>query len=254
MFDARSEPPARHTARPSDPPPVNAFARRALAALDGLEVRRVGDGEEREALMRFRYDCYRAAGHVAPCESGRIEDEYDDVPGVMRFAVAHEGRVVSSVRLNFIDRDRRRSMSVATFPDVLHPMLDMGFAMIDPTRFTIDSAVSRELPALPYLTLRVVIMACMHFGSDYALSLIRPAHRAFYERVFGAAELAGERACESVSFPVCLHAIDMGLRLPDMCRKYPFFHAMADECETLFGPASPLTHTAKPTAREAIGA
>lgn len=252
MFDAPGQPYTERTTKPATPPPVNAFARKALAALDELEIRRVGD-EDREALMRFRYDCYRAAGHVGPCESRRIEDDYDDAPGVMRFALVHGGRVVSSVRLNFVDRTQRRSMSVSTFPDVLHPMLDMGFTVIDPTRFTIDPSVSRDLPALPYLTLRVVVMAATHFGSDYTLSLIRPAHAAFYKRIFGAAELADARECSNVSFPVCLLATDMELCLAQMCRKYPFFHAMPEECETLFGPASPTTRTTSATARTALG-
>ena len=234
--------------------PLNAFARRALAALDEIEIRAVGAGEDREELLRFRYDCYRAAGHVADCPTGKVEDAYDDAPGALRFALVHRDRIVSSVRLNFVTRDERRAMSVATFPDVLNPMLDIGFTMIDPTRFTIDPAVSRDLPALPYLTLRIATVAAIHFSPDYVLSLVRPTHVAFYQRVFSAAKLADTRECKSVNFPVCLHATDIPLSLPDICRKYPFFHALEEERLALFGAVPEVTRRVRPTARAALDA
>ena len=76
------------------------------------------------------------------------------------------------------------SPSSEMFADVLHPELDRGKVIIDPTRFVADPDKARTFPELPYVTVRLGYVACEYFNADIGLAIVRPEHQAFYRRVF----------------------------------------------------------------------
>lgn len=214
----------------------SAFSRRMLERLNEIEVRPVGFGEDREAVYRFRYAAYRAAGHMRANAARLVHDEHDDAPGAMLFALHHRGRMVSSIRFNLVTPDNRTGMSRLAFPDIVEPMLDRGETIIDPTRFAVCPSEGRELPQLSYVTVRLAAMACAHFRTDHAFSLVRPSHAAFYRKVFASEPIGEERPCPGVEFRVCLLTSRMRETYRHVLRRQPFFHSLESERRMLFGP------------------
>jgi hypothetical protein len=146
------------------------------------------------------------------------------------------------------------SPSVELFGDVLHPELDKGQVFIDSTRFVADPEKARNLPELPYVTVRLGSMAGVHFGADYGLAIVRPEHQAFYRRVF-----LQETWCEPRLYPGLVKPVGlMAAHLPTVREKvlvrFPFLRSSAFERRMLFqrkgerhsSPAailSPIEHT-----------
>jgi hypothetical protein len=138
-----------------------------------------------------------------------------------------------------------------SFPDVLSPLLDQGQSFIDPSRFTADYEASLAYPALPFLTLRIAVMATEYFRTDACLALVRREHSAFYRRVFGSVELADARAYPGLAFPVVLFSSVAGMTRSYIYERYPFFRSTEAEREQLFSQSDlrgfqyPLPTTAR---------
>jgi hypothetical protein len=115
-------------------------------------------------------------------------------------------------------------------------MLDRGMTFTDPTRFTADREASLAFPALPYLTLRLALMASEHFSVDYCLSSVRPEHASFYRRVFLCEQMGPERVYNGLSFPIVLMATHVPTALPRVVERFPFFLSTPEERRKLFGP------------------
>src|SRR5690606_18798556 len=109
-------------------------------------------------------------------------DAYDDAENCYCFGVTIDGQLVSSVRLHIATAANPTSPSAAIWPEVLGKIISDGGSYIDPSRFTADHDASLAYPALPYLTLRMAVMACEHFKATYCISSVRPEHAPFYKR------------------------------------------------------------------------
>ena len=83
------------------------------------------------------------------------------------------------------------------FPDELNAFLDAGMTLIDPVRLAADPEIWSEMPAIPYLTLRLATMATDYFQADRCLQMVKPAHAAFYKRVFDADFVASPKSAQS---------------------------------------------------------
>ncbi|HTM79427.1 MAG TPA: hypothetical protein VL133_17580, partial [Devosia sp.] len=135
--------------------------------------------------------------------------------------------------------------------EILGGIIEGGGSYIDPSRFTADHDASLAFPALPYLTLRIAVMACKHFAATYCISSVRPEHAAFYKRVFGSTQLAGEGYWGELTFPVCLYASFLPTMYPRTLARYPFFMSTEEERENLFGTSPKPMAAIRPTARMA---
>ena len=124
-------------------------------------------------------------------------------------------------------------------PDVLEPLLARGETFIDPSRFTADYEASLAYPALPFLTLRIAVMATVHFRATMCLALVRPEHTAFYRRVFQSEDIGGEvRTYPGLAFPVSLFGARVEQkRHHSIFSRYPFFMSTEEEREKLFARA-----------------
>src|SRR5665213_1025827 len=109
------------------------------------------------------------------------------------------------------------------------PLLDEGQSFIDPSRFTADYDASLAYPALPFLTLRIAVMATEYFAATACLALVRPEHGPFYKRVFGAVEMSDVREYPGLAFPVVLYSSNSTINLQQIYRRYPFFRSTHDE-------------------------
>ena len=138
------------------------------------------------------------------------------------------------------------SPSTDVFGDILLDRIAAGESFVDPSRFAADSEWSATLRVLPYLTLRLAVVACEYFKPTYCLTAIKPEHSAFYQRIFrvrtgGRAEILPGPDGAGVSLPVkCAD------NLQSTIERFPFFNSTAYEQRLLFsrpqrGELAPLT-------------
>lgn len=227
------------------------FAMTLIDLLDRVQYRRVSVEDQFDPVYRLRYEAYRREDFI-PINSQQItRDAYDDAANCYCFGVYIDDQLVSSIRLHIATPADPTSPSRGIWPDVLGDILDKGGSYIDPSRFTADHDASLAFPALPYLTLRMAVMACEHFKATYCISSVRPEHAPFYRRVFGSTQLAGEGFWGELAFPVCLYASYIPEMYPRVITRYPFFNSTAEERAVLFGPEHGRTTAINPTARQA---
>lgn len=232
-------------------PPVSRFAGTLMDILDRVEYSRVSKDEIDNPVYRLRYEAYRREESVPFNDAGVVVDDLDDAPNCMAFGVYIDGKLASSLRVHHLSARHRMSPSMKVCPDVLGPLLDRGETFIDPSRFTADYEASLAYPALPFLTLRIAVMASVHFHASCCLALVRPEHTAFYRRVFGSEEMCQPRSYPGLTFPVALFGAYVATKLPTTLQRYPFFRSTDAERQELFAPERSGSPAVAPTARVA---
>jgi hypothetical protein len=227
------------------------FATSLIDLLDRVHYRRVSVEEQFDPVYRLRYEAYRRENFI-PINSQRItRDQYDEAPNCHCFGVYIDDRLVSSIRLHVVSAAQPISPSRIIWPDVLGGLVDGGGSYIDPSRFTADHDASLEFPALPYLTLRVAVMACEYFRTSHCISSVRPEHGPFYRRVFGLEQMAGLGYWGELTFPVCLFGARVEVIYDRVMNRFPFFMSTPEERQALFAPGQQPVPAIAPTARQA---
>jgi hypothetical protein len=233
---------------------VSDFVGTLIDLLDRVEYRRVDPRHLSDPVYRLRYEAYRREEFIPMNSSGLVRDEFEDLANAHCYGIYIDGALVSSLRFHYLDRDNPVSPSQSVFPDVLNPLIEAGETMIDPGRFTADFEASLAYPALPFLTLRIAVMATYHFNVRHCLATVRPEHVAFYRRVFNSTELAAARYYHGLRFPMVLYSCNVPVVYPRLLERYAFFGSTVEERAALFDPVRegriPLI---RPSVREAIG-
>lgn len=225
------------------------FALTLIDLLDRVQYRRVSVDEQFDPVYRLRYEAYRREEFI-PVNSQQItRDAYDDAPNCYCFGVYIDSRLVSSIRLHIVSAEQPISPSRQIWPDVLGGIIDGGGSYVDPSRFTADHDASLEFPALPYLTLRMAVMACEYFNATYCISSVRPEHGPFYKRVFGLEQMAGIGYWGELTFPVCLYGARVQVIYDRIMDRFPFFMSTPEERSVLFGATGQSLPAIGPTAR-----
>jgi hypothetical protein len=207
---------------------------RGGALLDRIEYRLIETPEEKDQLYLMRYRAYTHGGLIPPSESERYSDRYDDAPDARTFGIYVDGELYSSIRLHVLTSERRMSCTTELFGDVLHPRLDKGEVFIDPARFVADPEKAQRFPEVPYLTVRLVFLACEYFNADTGLALVRPAHQAFYRRVFLNETIAEPRPFPNALAKVGLMASDFRTVREKVLARFPIMRSSAFERRMLF--------------------
>ncbi len=214
--------------------PISRFAGSLIDIMDRVEYSRVRMDVTDNPIYRLRYDAYRREEFVPFNDAGVVVDDLDGTPNAFCYGIHIDGELVSSIRIHHVTPEHRHGPSMKSCPDVLNPLLDMGQTFIDPSRFTADYEASLAYPALPFLTLRIAVMATDYFNTTSCLALVRREHAAFYRRVFGAVEMSDTRIYPGLSFPVILYGSNAAINLQQIYRRFPFFRSTEDEQEQLF--------------------
>lgn len=220
---------------------------RSSELLDHVDYRLAQTPAEKEEVYNLRYRAYLREGAVEPSADARVTDQYDDAPNAWTFGVYLHRELYSSVRISVVTSEWRMSCSVEAFGDVLHPRLDRGETIIDPTRFVADPEKVKRFPELPYVTLRLAYLACEYFHADLGLALVRAEHQAFYRRVFMHETIAEPRFFPGLLKPVGLMAADFPTLHEKVFKRYPCMRSSAFECRALFqrsGERHPPSDTA----------
>lgn len=209
------------------------FAQRLMRILDDIEYRRIETGEDMEDIARLRYKAYKAA-EVLPVSGSSLIDEADFDDHAYVFGVYYFEELVSTIRLHHVTPDHRVSQSAGVFPDAMEDFLNAGLTLIDPARFAADPAVAAELPVIPYITLRPSIVAAAYFKADRVLQHVRPAHAAFYKRVFYADTVVERRMADIYGFELTLLATNTHTTGDRLLKRYPFFDSGIHERRLMF--------------------
>ena len=213
---------------------ISRFAGTLIDILDRVEYSRVRMDVMDNQIYKLRYEAYRREEFVPFNDQGTVHDDLDGTPNSYAYGIHIDGELVSSIRIHHLTSEWRKSPSMKTHPEVLHPLLDQGRHFIDPSRFTADYEASLAYPALPFLTLRIAVMATDYFNASGCLALVRREHAAFYRRVFGSVELGEARAYPGLSFPTVLYNSDSAINLQQIYRRFPFFRSTFAEQHALF--------------------
>src|SRR6476646_9995856 len=207
---------------------------RSADPLEHVDYRLAESPEEKDEIYRLRYRAYLREGAILPSESQRVTDRYDDEPNNFTFGVYYRGELYSSIRISVLCGKWRGSPSSEMFSEMLHPYLDRGKTIIDPTRFVADPDKARLFPELPYVTVRLGYVACAHFNADIGLANVRPEHRAFYRKVF-----LQEPWGEPRLYPGLIKAVGlMAAKYPEIkervFQRFPYMRSSAFERRMLF--------------------
>lgn len=228
-----------------------AFERSVLELLDRVEYRRCDNGEDKEAVYRLRYKANHAHGVLGEMEDQRLSDELDEKSNCYCFGIFIDGNLVSSVRLSHLSLAMPYAPIMTVFSDMLTPRLARGETFIDPSRLVVDP----DLPvnrALPYVTLRLAVMALTYFDCTSCVSMVREEHTGFYNRIFGSVQMGGPRPYPPFTRPLYFYESRCELNMEPTLARFSFFRSTAFERRMLFerpqaGELAPLT--VLPTAR-----
>src|SRR5882757_11150698 len=214
--------------------PRTSLVVRGAGLFDRVDYRRIETPEDKDTLYLMRYRAYLHGGLILPSESQRVSDRYDDAPNAWTFGIYVDGELCSSLRVHVLTPEWRMSYATELFGDILHPRLDQGEVFIDPARFVADPEKAQRFPELPYLTVRLVFLACEYFNADTGLALVRAEHQAFYRRVFLNETIAEPRSFPNVTKKVALMASDFRAVREHVMTRFPIMRSSAFERRMLF--------------------
>lgn len=216
--------------------PGSTFNQSIFASLKRLEYRLINTGDDLEAIYRLRYHSYVQSGMVSPNATGKVFDRYDELDNAYRFGVYIDGQLVSTLRLHHITSESPDAPAATIYSEYLRPRLDRGETFIEGTRFAADTEKAPSPGALPFLTLRLGMVASCYFKQTSVLTAIKPEHSAFYRRVFNATQVTEPASYPGLSVPVILFQTPCGDNLQATLNRFPFFKSTATEQRLLFGP------------------
>jgi N-acyl-L-homoserine lactone synthetase len=207
---------------------------RTADPLEHVDYRLAESPEDKDRIYRLRYRAYLREGAILPSESERVTDRYDDLPNNYTFGVYVQGELYSSIRISVLTSEYRGSPSSEMFTDLLHPELERGKVIIDPTRFVADPEKAKTFPELPYVTVRLGYVACGHFNADIGLANVRPEHRAFYRKVFLQEPWGEPKLYPGLIKPVGLVAAHYPSIREKVFQRFPYMRSSAFERRVLF--------------------
>lgn len=220
---------------------------RLLELLDRVDYRLAVTDQDRDEVFRLRYDAYSREGGVAPRFDRRLSDRYDDLDNTSVFGMYIDGQLAGTIRASVVSAALPECPAMEVFPDLIHPLLDAGKVIIDPTRFASDDDLAHAYPTLlPYLTIRLPWMAAEYFKADYILATVKAEHRAFYRRTFNCIPVGEPRFYPTLLKPHYLMTCDYRTMRAKVQARYPSFGSSAFERRMLFEGHQHLGGTLSP--------
>jgi N-acyl amino acid synthase FeeM len=217
---------------------VSTGPERTADVLEHVDYRLAETPEEKDEIYRLRYRAYLREGAILPSAEERVSDAYDDAPNTWVFGVYLHDELYSSIRVSVVTPEWRTSPSADMYSDVLQPELDSGQIIVDPTRFVADPDKIKRFPELPYVTVRLGLVACAHFNADIGLASVRTEHRAFYRKVFLQNPMGEPRLFPGLIKPVGLMAASYPSIRERVFQRFPLMRSSAFERRMLFDRGS----------------
>ena len=202
---------------------------------------------ELDEVYRLRYRAYLRERSIQPSRSEIFTDDYDRMDNGWIVGVHSEDQLIGTIRFHVISKRRRLGPALDVFPDIIHPLVDAGKVIIDPTRFVCDVAAKRRYPELAYVTLRVPSMASLAFDADYCLATVKESHQSFYEHIFDAKALSDARPYPALRHRICLMQVDIGKVRDQLWDRHSAYHTTVEDWRLFFEQAA-VAREAEPVA------
>ena len=210
------------------------FSNKVIGLLRRVEYRLAQSENELDAIYRLRYEANLREGAITPNASEKLKDKFDDVPNALNFGIFIDDVLTSALRMHVLTPAQPYSPALDAFPDLLGPRLEEGARIIDGNRFVAEYPRARSFPELPYVTLRVGILAAMHFDCDLITASVRTEHYPFYKREYFATKLCEPRPYPTLVKPLSLISIDFRNDGGRINERHPFYKSSQEERLRLF--------------------
>ncbi|MEL6503623.1 MAG: hypothetical protein AAFO61_03640 [Pseudomonadota bacterium] len=204
--------------------------------LPNTEFRRMVDAEDREAVLDMRYEGYRKSFPVRENWNG-FTDPFDACDNTTTFGVFVGSALASTIRLSIITAEAPDAQAMAMYGERLQPKLETGCVLMDVTRLVVNPTLADRVPELPYLTFRIVAMACQHYGVDETISALRLKHVPFYRRMFGGQVIGDPVWYEPLQSDFALVSFPLSAITEDLSKRFSSWLSTYMERRMLFGRA-----------------
>jgi hypothetical protein len=220
------------------------FARRLDELLKRTEYRIITDAGELEQIYRLRYEANLREGTIVASAAGKLHDRFDETPNCMNVGIFVDGALLAALRLHVLSPGYPVSPALDAYPDLVRPVLERGARFIDTSRLAANFPAARAFPQLPYVTLRLGIMAATHFEADVITGGCRAEHFPFYEREYFAVRACEPRPYPTLVKPLCLVMIDFRKNRDAIIARRPLYDSRAAERARLFPLAAAVPDAA----------
>ena len=210
------------------------FSSRVSDFLKRVNYVRASSEEELEAIYRLRYDANLRERAIEPHPSERLRDRFDDTSNVHNFAIFIDDVLTSALRIHIATAHEPYSPALEAFRDLLEDQITAGGVVIDGNRFVANYPRARAFSHLPYITLRLGILAADHFGADIITASVRTEHVAFYQREYFATKMCEPRPYPTLVKPLSLISINIKRDRNDIIARHPFYESTSEERCKLF--------------------
>ena len=156
---------------------------------------------------------------------------------MFNFGIFIDDVLTSALRLHCLSSEEPFSPAYDAFPDLLADRVKAGVRIIDGNRFVANYPRARAFPELPYITLRIGILAAIHFKCDLITASVRSEHYPFYKREYLASKLCEPRPYPTLIKPLSLICINFKENGDAIIKRHPFYESSAEERARLFGEA-----------------
>jgi len=190
--------------------------------------------EQRQAIIRLRYEASLRDQAIYGRRLPILSDRYDDTGEVYLFGLYIDDELASSIRLHIGSKEHSDFPSFEAFADILQPKLELGNVIIDSTRFVANQYLSQLNRDLPYVTLRICMMAAEHFNADYVITAATAQHQEFYRRAFNYQPVSQLRSDASLAAPARLMMLHYRTAADELHRRYPILCSTRAERRKLF--------------------
>jgi hypothetical protein len=219
--------------RLSPPPPVG-FSNRVREFLARVQYARANSPQELDAIYRLRYDANLREGAIEANAEERLSDRFDHTSNVHNFAIFIDDVLTSALRIHVVTAREPISPALEAFRDLLEDQVNANVTVIDGNRFVANYPRARAFPHLPYITLRLGILAAEHFGADIITASVRTEHVAFYQREYFATKMCEPRPYPTLVKPLSLISINFKRDRDDIIARHPFYESNFEERQNLF--------------------
>jgi hypothetical protein len=216
----------------------NTFSARVTSFVERVTYRRAETTADLDAIRHLRYAAYLREGAIEIREDERLVDEFDELGKLANVGIYYDDKLISALRIHFLETPSDVSPATRSFPEVLGPYLAAGKRLVDPSRLVTDYGFSRAFPELPYAALRLSVMASEYHQADFAVATLRAEHQAAYKRAFFATSICPPRHYPLLSKKIGLMLISYKADRERILNRGPYFASTAEERAALFAPRS----------------
>lgn len=216
------------------------FSSRLMSLLSRTAYRKISNPSELEQVYRLRYEANLREGTIEAKSEARLYDRFDETDNVLNIGVYIDDHLAAALRLHVLSQADKVSPALDAYPDLIEPLLKAGATLIDTSRLAANFPFARNFPHLPYVTLRLGVMAAEHFNANFITGACRAEHFPFYAR-----EYMGVRACPPRPYPtlikpLCLVLIDYRAHRTSILERRPFYGSTFEQRERLFADSLTL--------------